>query len=255
MYDIHAHILPGVDDGAADWEMALRMLDMAVADGVKGIVATPHVETGKFEPGRETVLALVAELKERAGTRPIEIYPGSELMFRDDTLGGVVEGRRLTLNGGRYVLVELPGWFVPDAVYDFVFSLTSRGYTPIIAHPERNLRVQGDMGALCELVRLGALTQLTGASLLGLFGPDAKKAASEMLKRRLAHVIASDAHTDNRRTPVLSAAFKEAAKVVGVEKAREMVDMVPRMILSSQPYEPEEPVAPKGGFFRLFSRG
>lgn len=248
MYDLHAHILPGIDDGPDGWDSALAMLKMAVDDGINGIVATPHVNPGLYDNGREAVLGLVEALKARAGELPIEVYPGSELAVSAETLPGIRDGRYCTVNFGKYALVELPGNFRPQGIYDFIFSLTAAGFVPVVAHPERNPQIVSDMAILYEIVRMGALGQVTAGSLTGVFGTDSKRAAHEMIKRRLVHVIASDAHSDKQRQPVLSAAVKEAGKTFGGRVVAEMVGSVPAKIIKNETFEVADPVYKKSSF-------
>lgn len=241
MFDLHAHILPGLDDGPREWDMAVAMLRMAAGDGIKGIVATPHVSF-VYDNRAETVLTLTVELGRRAGDVRVDIYPGSELAVTKESLAGILQKRYCTLNQSRYVLIELPQYFTSHPVMEFIFSLTSAGLVPIVAHPERNPMVQSSLDSLNEMVRLGALVQVTAGSLLGHFGDGAKKLAREMLARRLAHVIASDAHNDGLRAPLLSGGLREAIKIVGEAEAKAMVSGVPEKIIKDQPFDAAEPV-------------
>lgn len=241
MYDLHAHILPGVDDGPKEWDEALGMLRAAERDGIKGIAATPHFVPGLYDNTREKVETLVGELRRRAVGMRIEIYPGSELAVSVETLAGIGEGRLSTINKGRYVLIELPVSFAARTAYDFIFRLTSGGLVPILAHPERNPKITSDMDVLHEMVRMGALGQVTAGSLTGLFGLDVKKAASRMIEKRLVHVIASDAHSEDHRPPSLSAAVRAAAKISGDGPAAAMAGRIPKGILYDEPLELPEP--------------
>ncbi len=251
MYDLHAHILPGVDDGPRSWDQAVSMLAAAERDGIKGIVATPHFTPGLYDNPGEKVVGLVDELKRRADGMRIEIYPGSELTVSVEALAGIGEGRLCSINSGRYVLIELPASFSPRTVYDFISGLTSGGFVPIIAHPERNRRVTSNMDMLYEMVRMGALGQVTAGSLTGQFGSEVKRAAGRMLESRLVHVIASDAHSEDHRPPTLSAGLKAAAKISGEEAAAYMAGEAPKKILDNQPLTLPEPVHHKPSF-KLF---
>lgn len=252
MVDLHAHILPGIDDGPGEWDKALKMLARAAHDGIVGIVATPHVVPGGYDNTAEAVLGLTEELKERTRDTEIAIYPGSELMVCNDTLRGLEKKKYLTINNSRYALVELPAQFSPEPVYDFIHSLAMRGLVPVIAHPERNPRIQEDMGFLHEMVGMGALSQITSGSLTGLFGNAVKRAAVDILGRRLCHVIASDAHNNGKRAPVLSHGLKVAAGIVGERDALAMVRETPNMILSDLDIITAEPLIPRKKRFLFF---
>ena len=245
MIDLHAHILPDADDGPGGWEEALRMLARAAADGITGMAATPHVTPGLYDNDRDKVQRLVAELRGRASGIKMEIYPGSELTACADTLDGLKSGRCPTLNSSRYVLVETPGRFIPEQFEGFVESLTTLGMVPLLAHPERSGKIQEDAELLYRLVRMGALTQLTAASFTGLFGADIKKFAFWLLECRLVHIVASDAHDDVRRPPVLSGALREIGGRIGERAARAMVETLPMKILLDETINVQEPHRPE----------
>jgi len=117
MIDLHSHILPGIDDGAQSWDETLAMARIAVADGVRVMVATPHMmDTGPFANRAPEVLALVAEAQERLKMAGIDlkVVPGGELFLSPETPAGIRSGELLTYaNQRRYALVELPGDDVP----------------------------------------------------------------------------------------------------------------------------------------------
>ena len=249
MYDLHAHILPGIDDGPRDMEEAVAMLKAASADGIKGMAMTPHVIPGLHDNPKEKVVRLTEELKAGAAGIDIELYPASEIRLSDETLEGLKSGALCTINGSRYVLAELPSMFDPGKINEMVCSLRETGLVPVIAHPERNPVALKDVECLYELVSMGALMQVTAGSFLGMFGDDARKLAVSMLERRLAHVIASDAHDSGPRPPVLSAAVREVSKLIGERAARAMVHAVPEMILKNEQVNTPEPVRPKKNLF------
>ena len=249
MYDLHAHILPGADDGPREVEESLQMLKLAAADGIKGIAMTPHVIPGRHDNPKEKVIKLTAQLKARADDVEIELYPASEIALSEETLAGLKSGSYCTINGSRYVLTELPPLFDSEKIYEAVHSMREMGLVPLIAHPERNPRALKDVECLYELVSMGALMQVTAGSFLGIFGDDVRKLSLSMLERRLVHVIASDAHDNGPRPPVLSTAVKEVAKLVGERAAQSMVTAVPEKILKDELVKPPEPVHPKKSLF------
>lgn len=252
MIDIHAHILPGIDDGPGEWDKSLKMLRRAAQDGITGIVATPHVVPGGYDNTRVKVVRLVEELKERSRVSELTVYPGSELTLCNETLRGLEGGRYLTINSSRYALVELPLSFEPHIVHDFFFSLRARKFVPVIAHPERNPVVMDDLDLLFEMVEEGALTQVTSGSITGLFGNRVKGVAEEIIARNACHVIASDAHSIGRRAPVLSHAVQAAARLVGEREAFAMVREVPLAIVENRKVEVAEPVRPRKKKFLFF---
>jgi protein-tyrosine phosphatase len=154
-----------------------------------------------------------------------------------------------TINNTRkYILLELPSQTMPPGVKDEIFSLKLNGITPIISHSERNAIIQHDLDAMYELVSMGALGQMTAMSITGDFGGIAMQCAERLLKHRLVHVIASDAHSPDRRPPILSRSVEAAAEILGNhEDAEWMVTDVPASILSGGIPEIPDPVPVKRG--------
>jgi protein-tyrosine phosphatase len=215
LIDLHSHILPGLDDGSRTIEDARALARRAAAEGVTAIAATPHVRLD-YPTRPEEMERGVIRLREDfvAHGIDVEVLHGGELDLRmlmtldDDAL------RRFTLaQSGRYLLLEFPysGW--PAGLEDTVYGLGLRGFVAIVAHPERNRAVQSDPRRLAEAVRMGALVQITAASLDGRIGRSSQKAARRLLELGLAHVLASDAHTPEIR----EAGLADAAEAVGDE--------------------------------------
>ncbi len=237
MIDIHCHILPGLDDGAADLQESLAMGRLAVAGGIGATVATPHVITGLHPHSRETILAAVARLRADFAENgiPLEILPGAEYRLEHDLPQRMSRGELLTINdGGRYLLVELPADQIPEFTQQVFYELQLQGVTPIIAHPERNAGFAQAPDLLQALVSRGALAQLTADSLTGRLGSRAANTARAFLRQGYAHFIASDAHSSRRRAPVLTEALKEAGRLIGMDEAQNLVVENPGLAVRGQ---------------------
>ena len=140
MIDTHCHILPGLDDGARDMETALEMARIAHRDGIRAIIATPHVNLETCLPSRETIRARTAELSEALAREGIEVavHAGAEHALSGDLLERLRAGELMTLaDRGKHLLVELPFGGYPAFVSEVFFSLQLAGVTPVLAHPER----------------------------------------------------------------------------------------------------------------------
>jgi protein-tyrosine phosphatase len=202
--DLHTHVLPGLDDGAADAEEAVAMCRAAAAEGIAALAATPHVRED-YPTAPDRIAAGVLELRQAAGD-VIRILPGAELAL-EELSRPAEELREFGLGGNPgYVLVETPyvGW--PLDIRDRFSDLHAVSIVPVLAHPERNLDVQLRPTLLRPLVEDGALVQLTAASVDGRQGRAAEKCARELLDQRLAHLLASDAHRPSIRAIGLAAA-------------------------------------------------
>lgn len=259
MIDIHCHILPGLDDGADSLEEAVAMARRAVADGIRCIVATPHVLTGLYHNTREAILLAAAHLQEalQKAEIPLTLLPGAEYRLEPDLPQRLSRGELMTLNDtGRYLLVEFPATLIPDYANPVFYQLLLQGVTPIIAHPERHTGFAREPATLQELVERGALTQLTAGSLTGLIGPAAASVARSFLKHGCAHFIATDAHAATGRAPVLALARKTAVRLVGEERATHLVTGNPHRVLRGERIETEEilPLRPARRSFLDFFR-
>jgi protein-tyrosine phosphatase len=214
--DLHSHILPGLDDGSRTVEDARALAQRAAEDGVTAIAATPHVRSD-YPTQPDEMERGVLRLREDfvAQGIQVEVLHGGEIDL--ESLGSLDDDdlRRFSLaRSGRYLLLEFPysGW--PAGLEETVYGLGLRGLTAVLAHPERNRAVQADPGRLGEAVRLGALVQVTAASVDGRIGRSSQKAADRLLESGLAHVLASDAHTPEIR----EAGLADAAEAVGDDR-------------------------------------
>lgn len=260
MIDLHTHILPGIDDGVQSEAEALEFARMAAADGVQVIVATPHCRDGSYENDRAAVLAGVERMRAllAAESVPVDLQPGGEVHVASELIGRIRDGRAPTLaDNGRTLLLELSLSQVPIQLERMVFELKLGGIEVLLAHPERIRYFQDDVGRYEAVVRQGAWGQVTTGSLLGQFGSTAREFSEELLRKGLVHVLASDAHNVRGRPPVLSAARRRAAELVGERYAQAMVESVPRALLDGRSPEPPpvEDRAPRRGWLsRWFGR-
>lgn len=216
-----------MDDGPETMESTLAMARMAAQDGIRVIVATPHLKDVYEGDAYEDAQAKLQELQRLAAEEGLGLrfVMGMESLLEPDLPQRFKEGCAYTLGGSCFVLVELPPLLYPPYADEILFQLQLAGYTPILAHPERHAPMQRHPELLQRLVERGMMAQITAGSLLGSFGSEAKKAAEHFLRRNLAHIIASDAHSPTgHRVPILSRGIAEAAKLVGVEKAHSMVE-------------------------------
>ena len=211
MIDIHAHILPGLDDGAQDLQAAVEMARIATADGISAIIATPHVATGMYENSKDSILHEVGQLNDvlKEEGIPLSVYPGAEYLMEPDLPRRLQAGEVLTLNNSRYMLIELPFSSIPSFTDKTLFEIMVCGVTPILAHPERNYAMQRDPRQLLNLVEKGVLAQVTVGSLVGHFGAKAQGAARLFLRSGCVQFLASDAHSAEQRSPVILESINE----------------------------------------------
>jgi protein-tyrosine phosphatase len=229
MLDLHCHILPNIDDGAASLQEALDMARFCVADGITHITATPHCNRG-WPHFRPDILPRVARLSDelKKAKIPLLVLPGSEIQVVD------VNAYRTDFEAGRYchlgdshtfTLLEF-SWqarnYPPNAeAPKLVTWLREHGMTPILAHPERHEFFREDAPRLRALVDAGAWLQITVDSLLGNHGPDAQTAGEEMVGTYAEIVLATDAH-NLRRCSGLAAGYAWVSERFGVQRAADL---------------------------------
>jgi protein-tyrosine phosphatase len=232
--DIHCHILPGVDDGAKSWEIAVEMCRMAAADGITHMVATPHAND-RYPYDRPQLQAKLDQLRDRIGNTP-ELSLGSDFHLSYESLQDLLNHPlRYTINGSRYLLVELSDFSIPTNLSDCFLRLGDLGVTAVITHPERNALLRQSPQRVLEWVELGCVVQVTANALTGFWGTGVARTAAWLLEREAVHVLASDAHDAQHRVPVLSRARDAVSQALGAEVAQAMVEANPRAILAGQP--------------------
>lgn len=220
MIDIHCHLLPAVDDGPETVEQAVEMAKRAVSEGVTAIVVTPHAFHPQFDTSQLDVSNAVTRLQNvlRQEGINLDLYTGQEIRIFGDLAESLEQGKALSLAGSRYVLVEFPSDSVPAYAEQLFFGLQTEGYTPVIAHPERNKEFATNPKRLMDFVSSGALSQITTSSLTGEFGQNVKELAFAFLRNGLSHLIASDAHSTGRRTFYWTEVEKVILEELGQDK-------------------------------------
>lgn len=235
MIDIHTHILHSLDDGPETIEESIELCKIAAADGIKKIVATPHSKDGVYEAKSDEILKRVEELNLKLKEIPLdlEILPGSEVHINEEIAEGIENGEVLTINnGGKYLLLEFPFSLTWSWIDKFIANLKFAGIISIIAHAERITKFQKKPEILKDLVKYGALIQITAQSLTGDFGSRERKCAEWLLKQKTAHFIASDVHSLNGRPPILSRALEKATGIIGDKEARALISDNPEQIIN-----------------------
>lgn len=224
MIDIHSHILFGVDDGPENVEQSIELLQHAVKEGITDIIATSHVLHPSYEVSAETTLQQVKRLQEMAQQQglKINIHTGHEIRIGERMPQLLQENKLLPLAGSNYILVELPSNTVPVFTKPLLLQLQELGYTPIIAHPERNKAIAENPRKLKELIQNGALAQVTAGSVAGHFGKSIQKISMDLIEANLIHTYGSDVHNVNNR-PFL---FDKGLTYLEKNKLADVVDVL-----------------------------
>ena len=213
--DIHSHILPGVDDGAADEETSLKIVEKAYAQGVRKMFATPHYIIGHNRVPATGLKEKFAELQATVGERfkDMELYLGSELLYGDGVIEKLDEGRALTMAGTRYVLIEYRADESYSRILTSIIQLQRHRYRPIIAHVERYQSVMKDRKHLDELRNAGALLQMNCSSVHRYI---------KYVKAGQIDFLATDSHDPEHRAPEMEEAAKEICASLGEAVCRRL---------------------------------
>ena len=248
--DLHAHVLPGIDDGPSDADGALAMLRAAAAAGIGTIAVTPHLRSD-FPDVRVTELGRRAQELREAGEMagiPIHIVSGAEVSLvwaleaSDEQLALATYDQ-----GGTDLLVETPNLNVVG-LDSLLYRLRTKGLRVTLAHPERSVPFQRDPTRLVDLVRQGVLLQVNADALLtGLRRTDAHRLARYLCVEGLAHALASDGHRASawRAVTCLAEAVREAVTLIGPDRARWMTQSAPAAIIAGAEL-PEAPALRTG---------
>jgi protein-tyrosine phosphatase len=243
MVDIHCHILPGLDDGPESFEESVAMAEMAIADGITHVVATPHA-SNMFAFDTEAVNRLRGELQEKVGDR-LQLATGCDFHLSFENLQDIAGNRtKYTINQKRYLLVEFADFAIPPSMDDTLHQLQLLGLSVVITHPERNRLICAHPDRLQRWLHRGCYVQVTAQSILGRFGERAQKYAEKWLDQDMVHFVASDAHNTTRRPLQLREAYEAVSERRGQELAQALFQDNPLAAFEGQPlpYEPEQTV-------------
>jgi protein-tyrosine phosphatase len=235
-------------------ETSLKMLEHAASCGTKKIIATPHYYRGFFENGFEEVVSNLNLLKAAvaAACIDIEIYPGQEVFLDGRTVDMYRQGVIKGLNGSRYLLAELPMHDYSDSFLDTVYELRLLGAVPVIAHPERYDYIMNDISKLNPFIDEGCLFQINSGSIEGIFGKAVQNTSKALVECGLCNFLASDAHTNGRR----STGLQEALEMVGKTScaAAETAQSNGLLLLRDEKIKANARIRVKKSFFSFLKR-
>ncbi|MBE5667437.1 tyrosine-protein phosphatase [Staphylococcus sp. SS87] len=211
MIDIHNHILPDIDDGPKNEADMLELLKQATTQGITEIIVTPHHLHPRYNTPIEKVKSCLNHIQNLAEVQQLNLkfYYGQEIRITDQILKDIDHKNITGINDSRYLLIEFPSNEVPHYTNQLFFELQSKGFIPIIAHPERNKAITQDLDILYDLINKGALSQITTSSLMGISGKKIRKLAIQMIENNLTHFIGSDAHNTEIRPFLMNDLFKD----------------------------------------------
>lgn len=239
LYDIHCHILPGVDDGAKDMEMAVKMIEQEKKAGVETIILTPHFRKEMFETPMEKIYDAFDALAYEVRDMKVHLYLGCEFYASTDMTKILDKGMRPTLAGSPYVLTEFstntPQAFIKERTNALLIS----GYRPIIAHIERYRAMRKDLAFIEELIEMGCEMQVNADSIIGKDGFAAQRFCKNLIQADMLHYVGSDAHNMKRRASHIGECCEYLKKNMGRVYTGHIFRDNPRKILESAGYTHE----------------
>ena len=203
--DMHCHIMPGVDDGAKDMDMSLKMLHIAADNHIRAIILTPHNTAAHRCVSVEGIKQRLIDLQQNAERDGIQfkLYPGNELFYDSTLPERLSAGQAMTLAGSSYALVEFDPSSAFSYIRDGLSAVSYEGFRPVLAHIERYQALLMQVDRAKELVRAGTCIQVNANAVVpNLFRPDTKF-VNKLLREGLVHFVATDAHRDSGRAPYL----------------------------------------------------
>lgn len=243
MIDFHCHILPGIDDGARDFETSMRMCEIAQENGINHIIATPHMtcigDIDEFIEKRDERIYELSRAIKHFGMN-LHIYPGAEVFVDDDIFfsSGL---RRLSINNSRYILIEFSFSDVPvKKIFSYMDAIVDMGLIPIIAHPERYSFFQYNYDAINMLMKNGAIFQINASSLASLDGRQEFELAYAMAYNGVASLIGTDAHSDHYRRNDLSEMMRMFPPDISQLNMENMIHNNAKCILQDRELPPAE---------------
>ena len=219
--DIHTHILPGVDDGAADMEQAMELVRMAYQNGTRTVFVTPHYR-GRYKQNDPSYLRKVFNGLQKNVARELpqmQLYLGSEIHYEIDAPDALLAGKILSLNDSQYCLLEFSPGTPRSQIIMGISEVIRRGFSPIIAHAERYEAFRKNRALPDEVLVMGALIQLNAESVMGRRGLGVSMFCARLLKEQKAHFIATDAHNITERPPLLRECWRKIYKKYGQDYA------------------------------------
>lgn len=254
MIDFHSHVVFDVDDGAKTIEDSILMIKEASKAGYTDIIATPHYMEGYYVIPKSKIkekIDYLNKVSEQNGIG-VKIHQASEIYFTDSIIQLINNGLASTVNNSKYILLETPMLSEPLNLLQVIYQILEAGKTPIIAHPERYTFIQQDPNKVYNLIEEGVLFQCNMGSLMGLYGKEAKKTITQLLKNNMVHFMGSDTHRPDTIYKNMGKALYELEKILPNDKVIKITYENPQKVLNNEEIEIEEPTEIKNNFLKKF---
>ena len=232
-FDMHCHLLYGVDDGPKEMEQTLEMLRQEYADGVRTVYLTPHYRKKMFECPVDVIVQHFEQLQARVREEipDLQLRLGCEIHVNMDVVEGIKSGRCLTMGGTEFVLLEFSEASEKKYILERCGTVMNKGYAPIIAHAERYAAIRKDMELLQKLVNMGVYIQMDADSIIGEDGFMLKRFCKKAMQRDLLHFVGSDAHDLKDRKVNIGKCADYIEKTMGTDYRDQIMRINPMEIV------------------------
>lgn len=196
--DIHSHLIPGIDDGAPTLDHSLEIIRSLQDAGYKKVITTPHIISDTYQNTPEIILSGLKRLKAFLSERKIEITVEAAAEYYLDTwlINEVNSGNQLLTFGDKFFLFEMNYITEPYQLNDFIFSLSTKGYKPVLAHPERYQFMTVEKAE--DLRQRGVLLQMNILSLIGFYSRPVQSMAHKLVDKGYVDFLGSDCHSNRQ---------------------------------------------------------
>lgn len=238
MIDLHAHVLPGLDDGPKSPDESYAVLRQAMQDGTDTLVTVAHANDNHFEVGVDAYRQVFDEFSAMVTDDPllhVRLVPAMEVRLSPTIVEGFQQGRFLPIGDSRYACIELPPNDFPSYTLDMLYALSQWGLRILLIHPERNRGIRRRPELARRLIDMEILGVASAGSLLGQFGPEVEASSVELIEAGLIQAVASDGHSVVKRPLRLSPVRELLSRRYGEEAAHWMMEEVPQRVLGGLP--------------------
>ena len=194
--DIHSHLLPGLDDGVQSYEESEDIILHFQKMGYRKLITSPHVMSDTYKNTTERILARLAKLQTYLKNQEIEveIQAAAEYYLDEQVFKMVEKIRRCLTFGKNYLLFETNFLNEPFNMKEFIFLATTKGYKPVLAHPERYAYLQNNLDKAKDLLDRGVLFQINISSITGYYSKIVQTTANKLIDKGWVHLLGSDCH-------------------------------------------------------------
>lgn len=194
--DIHSHLLPGLDDGVQSYEESEDVILHFQKLGYKKLITSPHVMSDTYKNTAERILARLEKLRAYLKNQEIdiEIDAAAEYYLDEQVFKMIEDNQKMLTFGKNLLLFETNFLNEPFNMKEFIFLATTKGYKPVLAHPERYLYLQNNLDKAQDLLDRGVLFQINISSITGFYSKIVQTTANKLIDRGWVHLLGSDCH-------------------------------------------------------------